>query len=115
MPDTEPVVMVFLTVGRNGEKEWFLTESKFDEWVATFPGVDVLAECRKASQWLRDNPTKRKTARGMTRFLFSWLERNQNRGPTTSGHPSGNGKPHKETQSEMIDRVIRETRGQNGT
>ncbi len=54
--------------------------SKVSEYRATFPGLDVEGECRKALQWTRDNPTRRKTARGMPKFLFGWLERAQNGG-----------------------------------
>lgn len=68
---TEQPVLTFPTNGKPGT--WDLLPSKLDEWSAAFPGLDVLAECRKALQWLRDN--RRKTARGMPRFLYSWLAR----------------------------------------
>ena len=48
--------------------------------VAAFPGVDVTAEYTKAAAWLSANPAKRKTARGMAKFLFGWCERAQNAG-----------------------------------
>lgn len=78
---SEPAALVFDCVGE--PKTWDLTETKLAEYRETFPGIDALAECRKALQWTRDNPTKRKTAKGMTRFLGSWLARAQDRlGPT---------------------------------
>ena len=79
---TEPVetdsvpadsVMEFPTTGK--VKKWGLTQAKVDEWQATFDTLDVLAECRKARQWILDNPERRKTARGMTSFLGRWLTR----------------------------------------
>lgn len=76
----EPPVMTFPTVG-TGAKEWHLTAAKLAEYATSFPGLDVQAECRKALQWLRDNPGKRKTAKGMPRFLGSWLGRANDRGP----------------------------------
>jgi hypothetical protein len=56
-----------------------LSQSKLDEWVEAFPGVDVPRALSKASQWLRDNPTRRKTKRGIVPFLGSWLGKDQDR------------------------------------
>jgi hypothetical protein len=74
---SEPSVIVFSVVG--DPKTWGLTQSKIDEYRQTFPHLNVLGECTKAAQWCRDNTAKRKTARGMPKFLFGWLERAQNR------------------------------------
>ena len=57
---------------------WWLPGWKADEWSEVFTGVDVPSEVNKALQWLRDNPVKRKTHRGMLRFLNQWIERAQN-------------------------------------
>ena len=57
---------------------WWLPGWKADEWTEVFTGVDVPSEVNKALQWLRDNPAKRKTHRGMLRFLNQWIERAQN-------------------------------------
>lgn len=57
---------------------WRPAVSKVREWQATFPVMDLDAQLRLAGQWLKDNPAKRKTERGMHRFLFAWLERAQN-------------------------------------
>ena len=48
--------------------------------VLEHPGVDILGEARKALAWANANPTKRKTARGMAKFLLSWMGRVQDRG-----------------------------------
>lgn len=69
-----------LTFPCNGNlKTWDLDQGRLDGWAAVFPGLAVLAECRKALAWLEANPGRRKTARGMPRFLYAWLERAQNR------------------------------------
>lgn len=73
------VVLSFPTTGK-GPKEWGLTEEKLDEYKAAFPGLDPLGEFRRARQWCVDNPTRRKTARGMPSFLTRWLGSAQNRG-----------------------------------
>lgn len=71
-------------------KTWTLTAAKLAEWSTSFPDLDVEAEVRKARQWLLDNPQKRKTSRGMTRFLGAWLARAQDSG---RGSRRDNGKP----------------------
>jgi len=76
--------------GRSGKTKWHLTESKLAEYVEAFPGVEVLAECRKALQWCRDNATKRKTWEGMPKFIGSWLSRAQNDG-RNNGRSIGTG------------------------
>ena len=48
-------------------------------WEQAYPGVDVKAEIRKAHAWEMANPTKRKTPRGRSRFLNSWMARQQDR------------------------------------
>mgnify|MGYP007057172677 CR=1 FL=1 len=57
------------------KKDWPLTQAKYDEYQTTYPDVDLDTELKKMIQWLRDNPTKRKTAAGMPRFINSWLSR----------------------------------------
>jgi hypothetical protein len=83
--DDSPTVMEFSCVGK-GHPTWKLTEAKVAEYQLSFPGVDVLAECRAARQWATDNPTKRKTAKGMPAFLNRWLTSAQNKGSTNRTH-----------------------------
>jgi len=66
---------------------WRLTKEKLGQWESTFPELDVKGEIRKARQWILDSPDRKKTARGMPRFIGGWLGRAQNR-PN-----GGNGKP----------------------
>lgn len=88
-PQEEPVLVYPVTPTKaGGETEWGLPEAKVAEWKECFPGLDILAECRLALQWTRDNPGRRKTARGMPRFLLNWLDRAQNR---RGGQNLGNG------------------------
>ncbi len=48
-------------------------QSYVNEISSTFPGVDIPQQLLLAASWLKANPAKRKTARGMARFLNSWL------------------------------------------
>jgi hypothetical protein len=99
-PDPEPASPVVATlpcVG-TGAPEYPVTQQQVDDWREAFPGVDVLGEVRKARAWLEANPTKRKTARGMPRFLVAWLGRAQDRGrapPMPIGAPGPPPEPMK--------------------
>lgn len=59
------------------EKVFPFTETDVGEWQGSFPGIDVMQQLRQCRQWNIDNPTKRKTAKGMRRFINSWLSRAQ--------------------------------------
>lgn len=52
---------------------WKLPDGKLAEYQKTFSGIDAAQALRKAAQWCKDNPAKRKTARGMPAFLNRWL------------------------------------------
>jgi hypothetical protein len=73
-----------------GEGYWHLHQSKLDEWKSTFTGIDVESQLRMAAQWLKDNPAKRKTDKGMVKFLGAWLTRVQDsyRGPVAQMQPT---------------------------
>ena len=67
----EPSILEFPTNGPI--RSWSLTQRQIDEWSGLYSGLDVLVECRKALAWVQAN--QRKTAKGMPRFLTSWLAR----------------------------------------
>ena len=76
--ENQPTEQPVLTFPTNGSPPtWDLLPSKVAEWSVAYPQIDILAECRKALQWVKDN--RRKTARGMPRFLNSWLARSNDR------------------------------------
>ena len=77
--DDSPVLIKFPIVGKD-VKEWGLTEKKINEYHETFPGVNIIQQAKVARQWCIDNPTRRKTFKGMSKFLFSWFSRCQNGG-----------------------------------
>lgn len=54
---------------------WPLPMGKVEEYQTVYPKADVKGELRKAAQWLRDNPNRRKTGAGMLKFLNGWLAR----------------------------------------
>lgn len=60
-------------------EEFDVLESDVSEWCEAFPAVDVRQQLRAMRAWLNANPNKRKTSRGIKRFIVSWLDREQNR------------------------------------
>lgn len=84
-----PPVLVFPCVPGRKKKptEWSLSQTKLAEYRESFPGVDVLAELRKARQWCIDNPAKRKTYDGTPAFLTRWLGKAQDQGSRRGGVP----------------------------
>lgn len=53
---------------------------KITLWQETYPAVDVEQELRRMIAWLDSNPTKRKTRKGIDRFINNWLAKTQDRG-----------------------------------
>lgn len=53
---------------------------KIPMWKQAYPAVDIKQELWKIVSWCDANPKKRKTRRGIERFITGWLERAQNRG-----------------------------------
>ena len=79
--ETTPCEPAILTYPCDGIiKSWPLVESQLAEWRPLFPSVDLMAECRKALAWVQASPERRKTAKGMRKFLVGWFGRNQNSG-----------------------------------
>lgn len=54
-------------------------------WRETYPAVDIEQELRRMIAWLDSNPTKRKTRRGIERFINNWLARTQDSGGSKGG------------------------------
>lgn len=67
---------MLLNTGENYEPE----EADVIAWQRTYPAINVHQELNAMESWLDANPTRRKTARGIKRFINSWLSRAQDRG-----------------------------------
>ena len=62
-------------------------------WQETYPAVDVMFELGKMRSWIDANPTKRKTAKGIRKFINGWLGRCQDNGGSHKPATNGNGGP----------------------
>ena len=49
-------------------------------WQKAYPAIDVNQELAAMESWLDANPSRRKTKRGIKRFINSWLMRAQDKG-----------------------------------
>ena len=67
------------TIILNDGSEWRPTVADIKEWREFYTGVDVVRELGRMRQWCISNPSKRKTARGVRRFVTNWLDSEQNR------------------------------------
>jgi hypothetical protein len=76
-PCSDPPVIELLT-NKNGETAKISTQ-QFNRWVETYPAVDVWQTLLRIRSWLENNPAKRKTAKGVPRFIDSWLAKEQDR------------------------------------
>jgi len=79
-PIVESAVLEFPCDGK--PNAWRLTESQLAEWRPLYPKLDVLDECRKALAWVGASSDRRKTARGMQKFLVGWFGRSNDRAPS---------------------------------
>lgn len=64
-------------------------EDKMPLWQQAYPAVNVDQELKKIIAWCDANPTKRKTRRGVLKFINAWLERSQNQCRGANGQQIG--------------------------
>ena len=54
---------------------WMPTMEQIEKWAQAYPQVEIEQELLKMDCWLEANPSRRKTKRGMPKFINSWLNR----------------------------------------
>ena len=62
-----------------GGEYYTVYQDQAERWAELYPGVDIPQELRNMAGWLEANADKRKTRRGMTHFINSWLKRTQDK------------------------------------
>lgn len=80
-PEEEP----FITLTLNDKSEYPFFRKDIDEYKELYPAVDVEQQFRTMKGWCKDNPTKRKTKRGIRKFVNSWLAREQDKFHPSNG------------------------------
>ncbi len=80
--------VIFMPIAGKGTPQIGIGSDLVAELKIAFPGVDIPQQLKVMRVWLLTNPTRRKTARGLGRFIASWCEREQNK-PSLSTPGSG--------------------------
>ena len=80
----------------NDKTDYPITKEQIAEWSTLYPAVDVKQECRTMKGWLLASPERRKTKRGILRFINSWLAREQDK-----SRSNGNGKEKQPSKAEQ--------------
>jgi hypothetical protein len=85
--DTEqkPIIDIIL----NDKTLYPIYQEDINEWLELYPAVDVIQELRKMKDWSKSNPTKRKTRRGVRRFITNWLMNAQDEGTKRNSKRNG--------------------------
>lgn len=86
-----------------------VTEADVAEWRQSFPAVDVMQQLAAMRSWLNANPTKRKTKRGMRKFVVSWLDRRQNSAPASAPARTATAPPRERTVSDVLGEIANGT------
>lgn len=79
-PKAPSVLAIPLVDGTDFE----IFQDDIDEWKDAFPNVDICQQLKAIKLWCKDNPTRRKTRKGVRRFITGWLDKEQNRGGARS-------------------------------
>lgn len=82
--DSSPTDPLVIQIVLNDKSFFNINQKQVDEWKELFPAVDIIQELRKMRAWCDANPDRRKTKRGINRFIVSWLSKEQDRGKTAN-------------------------------
>lgn len=94
----------FITLSLNTGEEYPVYPSDISQYKELYPAVDIEQQLRSMKGWCMSNPTKRKTKKGIKRFIDSWLSREQDK-----FHPS-NGRNYRPTPGEVLERAAQKYR-----
>lgn len=97
-----PVISLIL----NDKSLHDIFQSDIDGWKELYLAVDILQELRKMKGWLDSNPAKRKTQRGIKRFINGWLAREQDRSGTGGAWEGERKEPGTEPERKKDDREL---------
>lgn len=81
-PPNEPQLIekIIIKLDLIGGEQYEVTDIYVKEMQDLYSGVDVEKELKRMKAWLLNNPTKRKTRKGIRRFINNWLSREQDKG-----------------------------------
>lgn len=104
-PEPEQEIQV-ITLPLNTGEEYPITEKDVELWKTLYPAVDILQELRTMKGWVLSHPKRKKTKRGVMRFINGWLAREQDRGNRFRGvqntYQGNTGLVHQEQVRKLI-------------
>lgn len=66
----------------NDGSPYYVEEADYNQWQKLFPAVDVAQQLRQMRAWADANPKRRKTIKGVKKFIVNWLSKEQDKGAT---------------------------------
>ena len=72
----------FICILLHDKTEYPVMNAQVRELESLYPAVNVKQELRKMKGWCDANPARRKTGRGIQKFINAWLSREQDKGGT---------------------------------
>lgn len=99
-PEEAPVVKIPL----NDKSEYPIYQRDIEKWQAVYQAVDVMDQVQRMPLWFEANPAKKKTAKGILRFINSWLAKEQDHGgaaQAAGGRKQGAGEKKAPTLTEF--------------
>ena len=89
-PKETDVTSALIDITLNDKSAYPITEKQVAYYHGLYPAVNILGELRKMKGWCDANPAKRKTKKGIERFITNWLAREQDKGhrPQTTYQPA---------------------------
>lgn len=99
-PDRKKAISLTL----NDKSEYWIYGDQVERWSQLFPAVDVMQELRKMKSWLDSNPSRRKTKKGILRFVNGWLSKEQDKGRVEHSKPvkDNNNFEHRRYSADML-------------
>lgn len=99
-----PSAIITLTL--NDKTEYPLYQKDIDYWANLYQAVNIMQELRKMKGWCDASPGRRKTKRGIKRFINTWLAKEQDKGGHY-GKVDGNHKENTDKSAEYEDSIAR--------
>ena len=87
-PESAPDRIRVIALTLNDKSDYWIYQDQVEEWSELYPAVDVMQGLRNMKGWLDSNPTRRKTKRGILRFVTGWLSKEQDRSRAVRPHAS---------------------------
>lgn len=93
------MIKMLLNNGENFNPE----EADIIAWQKTYPAIDVHQELMAMESWLDANPTRRKTKKGIKRFINAWLARAQDKGGSPQAKAKSDRLRNKTVEMQLAD------------